>query len=223
MGKITTTTHAEKAFLKQEVMNGRVTIDSGALDAGNTGQTHILRAGLVLGIITAQGTYVEYDDDGTDDGRRVAQCVLMQEIDLKDGDPGASATDLSNVSLSGGLTLDSLRAQVAYTTGAAMPVTDWTGAMVELDGFLYYAGGQDNNKALKRYDPETDSWAYMTPMIGTHSQCVAGVINGLIYVAGGGSSRCRDCRSRLETRESSSIRPCCCLLLLSPVGAVVRN
>jgi Bacteriophage lambda head decoration protein D len=72
---------------------GTFTIVSTALDAGNTGQTHILRRGLVLGRVTASGKLVEYDDDGTDDGRRIAFAILIAQVDLKDGDPAATAAD----------------------------------------------------------------------------------------------------------------------------------
>lgn len=88
-----TQTYAPKGFLRERVKSIPVTIVSTALDAGNTGETHVLRAGLVLGIVTASGKYVEYDDDGTDDGRRTAKAVLMHDVDLKDGDPAASAAD----------------------------------------------------------------------------------------------------------------------------------
>lgn len=69
------------------------TIAAATVDAGNTGRTHELRRGLVLGVITASGKFTEYDDDGTDDGRRVAVAILAADVDMKDGDPTASAVD----------------------------------------------------------------------------------------------------------------------------------
>ena len=82
----------EKPFIKQLVQTKVVTIVSTALDAGNTGQTHILRAGLALGRITASGKYKEYNAAGGD-GSEDCDCILYDQVDLKDGDPGASASD----------------------------------------------------------------------------------------------------------------------------------
>lgn len=93
MPTIKTSVRSEKPFEKQCIMSRNVTIAATAVDAGNTGQTHILRAGLVLGRITASGKYVAYDAAGTDDGRRDARCILRYQVDLKDGDPGAAASD----------------------------------------------------------------------------------------------------------------------------------
>lgn len=93
MGMIKTAQRSEKPFVKQLIMTRNVTIASTAVDAGNTNQTHILRAGLVLGRITSSGKFVAYDAAGTDDGRRDARCILLDQVDLKDGDPGAAATD----------------------------------------------------------------------------------------------------------------------------------
>ncbi len=45
-----------------------------------------LPKGAVLGRITASGKYVGYDDDGTDDGRRVAQGFLVEAVDATAGD-----------------------------------------------------------------------------------------------------------------------------------------
>lgn len=49
-----------------------------------TGQN--LAMGTVLGKVTASGKYVAYDDDGTDDGRRVAVGILMEDMDATDED-----------------------------------------------------------------------------------------------------------------------------------------
>lgn len=51
----------------------------------------VLSAGSVLGKITASGKYVQYDDDGTDDGRRTAAAVLYADVDASAGDVAATA------------------------------------------------------------------------------------------------------------------------------------
>jgi hypothetical protein len=45
-----------------------------------------LAAGTVLGQITASEKYVAYDDDGTDDGRRVARGVLLETVNTTGSD-----------------------------------------------------------------------------------------------------------------------------------------
>lgn len=62
-----------------------VELNVNARDATHTGyRTTYLRRGLVLGKITATGKYIDYDDDGTDDGRRTAVCILNEDVDLLD-------------------------------------------------------------------------------------------------------------------------------------------
>jgi hypothetical protein len=46
-------------------------------------------AGTVLGKITASGKYVEYDDDGTDDGRRTAIAILLKDVPAGSSDTEA--------------------------------------------------------------------------------------------------------------------------------------
>lgn len=82
----------EKPFVRQMLQTKIVTIDDTALDAGHTGSTHILRGGLALGKITASGKYKEYNAAGGD-GSETGDCILFDQVDLKDGDPGASASD----------------------------------------------------------------------------------------------------------------------------------
>ena len=74
------------------IWSASYTISSAALDAGNTGITHILRAGLCLGMVTATGELKEYDD-GDADGTETLFGILLQDVDLKRGDPAASAAD----------------------------------------------------------------------------------------------------------------------------------
>jgi hypothetical protein len=54
-------------------------------------------AGTVMGKISASGKYVEYDDDGTDDGRRIAIGVLMSDIPKGSADTKAPILLLGTV------------------------------------------------------------------------------------------------------------------------------
>ena len=60
-----------------------VLIVSTAVDSGNTAiSTSILRAGLVLGKITASGKYKQYDDAASD-GSQTAVGILARDVDLR--------------------------------------------------------------------------------------------------------------------------------------------
>jgi len=67
-------------------------IDATAVDNNNTGQTHILRRGLGMANLTTGGQFVDWDDDAAD-GSQVGTGILLDDVDLKDGDPSATATD----------------------------------------------------------------------------------------------------------------------------------
>ena len=80
-------------LLGEPVLIEKFTVASTALDAGNTLEgTHILRAGLVVGKITASGKLAQYAA-GASDGTETAVGVLLNDVDLKNGDPLASAAD----------------------------------------------------------------------------------------------------------------------------------
>lgn len=91
MAGVTTYTRTEKGFLRLNVLSAPQVIAATAVDTGNTGQTHILRSGLVLARLSADGTLTDYLD-GSSGGREVAYAILLQQVDLKDGDPSATAT-----------------------------------------------------------------------------------------------------------------------------------
>lgn len=65
---------------KIEILRKSVVIDAAARDAGNT-PTTTLRKGLILGVITASGKVVQYDNAALD-GTQTAKYILDQEIDL---------------------------------------------------------------------------------------------------------------------------------------------
>lgn len=66
-----------------------VTLDSTAVDSGNTQRTSILRKALCLGKITASSDYAQYSDAASD-GTQVMTGILMEEVDLFD-DTGVAA------------------------------------------------------------------------------------------------------------------------------------
>lgn len=57
-----------------------VTIDAQAADAGNTGNTHKLRRGLLVAKITSGGNFKEYTPAASD-GTETAVAVLMEDVD----------------------------------------------------------------------------------------------------------------------------------------------
>jgi len=83
---------AGKGFVRKNVLSVPETIDATAVDAGNTGQTYVLRAGLAMGRITASGKLAQYNN-GASDGTQTCVGYLMHDVDLKDNNPAASATD----------------------------------------------------------------------------------------------------------------------------------
>lgn len=90
--RVTSAARDQRPFIRQKVMTRNITIDATAVDAGNTGQTHILREGLILAYSTSVSAYVHYQAAGAN-GTDTARCILYEQVDLKNGDPAASATD----------------------------------------------------------------------------------------------------------------------------------
>lgn len=72
-----------KGWLRERVLSIPVRLSSTARDAGNTGNTTLLRSGLTLGKITSGGEYAEYVD-GHNDGTETATGILMHHVDLAD-------------------------------------------------------------------------------------------------------------------------------------------
>ncbi len=70
-------------------------IVSTAVDAGNT-PTTLLRAGLILGVVTSSGQYKQYSPTATD-GSQVAVAVLPREINMLDGYTAAAANRVAAV------------------------------------------------------------------------------------------------------------------------------
>ncbi|XP_077294038.1 uncharacterized protein LOC143916708 [Arctopsyche grandis] len=61
--------------------------------------------------------------------------------------------------------------------------------VAKIDDYIYITGGIDNNynhlDTVERYDPKTDSWSGMAPMLSKRSQHATNVYEGKMYVAGG--------------------------------------
>lgn len=95
MAGITTFERPSKPFVSQLLMTRKVTIDgTTAIDSTNTGQTHVLRQGLILAHNSADtGKYVDYLASHTATEGNIASCILLEQVDLKGGDPGAASAD----------------------------------------------------------------------------------------------------------------------------------
>lgn len=68
---------------KIEILHGNAVIDPAARDAGNVGYETVLRAGLLMGRVTATGKLKEWNNSETD-GTETVYGVLDREVDLLD-------------------------------------------------------------------------------------------------------------------------------------------
>lgn len=96
----------------------------------------------------------------------------------------------------------------SWTTKAPMHTSRYNAAAGVIDGKLYVVGGvvsplgEDYATAtLEVYDPVTDTWTTKAPMPTSRWSPAAGVINGKMYVAGGGISRYGDRTATVEVYE----------------------
>ena len=87
-----TAARTETDWLVKSILTTKVTIDSTCLDAGNTGQTHILRSGLLVSLDSVSAAYVHYQPTGSN-GAETAEYILIDQVDLKDGDAGGTSVD----------------------------------------------------------------------------------------------------------------------------------
>jgi hypothetical protein len=99
-----------------------ITIDSTSTSGGST----TLPKGLIMGIITGTNKYVPYDDDGTDDGRRVAKGVLADEIDMtRNSSDGKTAVDQIGVIIRHGAVDASACTGLDANGQADLALIDW--------------------------------------------------------------------------------------------------
>ncbi|XP_006268034.1 kelch-like protein 31 isoform X2 [Alligator mississippiensis] len=78
---------------------------------------------------------------------------------------------------------------------AEMPAKSFNQCVVVMDGFLYVAGGEDQNDArnqakhavssLCRYDPRFNTWLHLASMMQKRTHFSLSAYNGLLYAIGG--------------------------------------
>ncbi|XP_043940757.1 kelch-like protein 31 isoform X2 [Protopterus annectens] len=76
-----------------------------------------------------------------------------------------------------------------------MPAKSFNQCVVTMDGFIYIAGGEDQNDArnqakhavntLWRYDPRFNTWLHLAPMLQRRTHFSLNSYNGLLYAVGG--------------------------------------
>jgi hypothetical protein len=97
--------------------------------------TYELARGTLLGEVTATGKFVAYDDDGTDDGRRVARGILTYDVSV---DTNGKITLSTTAGVSGADQGDQLSEVPMYVSGF-FAAADLTGldanGLADLQGF----------------------------------------------------------------------------------------
>jgi len=104
-------------FAPETVQRISVQIVSTATDAGNS-PTTVLRPGLILGRITSSGKYTTWSASATD-GSQVAECVLLEEVNMLDPATAAAADRYWSAAASGRLKAGSL-INLDYTNRAQL-------------------------------------------------------------------------------------------------------
>ncbi len=108
----------------------------------------------------------------------------------------STATNTSYITLSGGLTIDSIRVQGHWTTVDSMPTPRDEAASVVIDGKIYVQGGNGDSYALEVYDPNTGNWQSRSTPTHNRNGAVAVQMEGKMYlVGGGGPIECYDPRT----------------------------
>jgi N-acetylneuraminic acid mutarotase len=98
------------------------------------------------------------------------------------------ATDPANISLSGGLTADTLYAVVQRQDGPVFSNARLHSASLAFQGFLFIYGGFDAGASLERYDPVTNSWSTLPSSVGGNwDGPLFEQIGGPFYAIGGGN------------------------------------
>jgi N-acetylneuraminic acid mutarotase len=77
-----------------------------------------------------------------------------------------------------------------WTQGAAaMPAPTWESpAVVVMNGLAYVIGGSNSSGftgAVQAYNPASDSWTSLSPLDSPRNLTSAGVVGGVVYIAGG--------------------------------------
>ncbi len=99
-----------------------------------------------------------------------------------------TATNTSNITLSGGLTVSNIQVNDEWSDGAiTVPDTRYQVGAAELDGKLYVVGGHNDSdgnqrSSLEVYDPDTDSWTTKASMPTARRNPMVVGLNGMLYV-----------------------------------------
>lgn len=83
------TTDVEFLASKKNIVTKAVTLDASKWTADGNGKK-IAKAGTVLGKITASGLYAPYNN-GAADGTETGDCILLNTVDLTNGNAAAAA------------------------------------------------------------------------------------------------------------------------------------
>lgn len=93
-----------------------------------------------------------------------------------------------------------------------MPAKSFNQCVAVLDGFLYVAGGEDQNDARNqakhavsnfcRYDPRFNNWIHLTSMIQKRTHFSLNIFNGLLFAVGGRNAE--GCQASVECYVPSS-------------------
>ena len=81
----------------------------------------------------------------------------------------------------------------AWTSRSPMPTRRWGASAAVVNGIIYVIGGDaplrpvgdDTVTTVEAYDPKTDTWTTKAPMPTPRQGMAVGVMDGIIYVAGG--------------------------------------
>ncbi len=139
---------------------------------------------------TADITLVDIDNQAPQEIVEAEGVVGDTTFTFRFNEPVAdtSVTNTSHISLSGGLSLDSITAGDAWSVGADMTTGRYNAMAGVIDGRLYVVGGRSETSPLDQlsvYDPDTDSWSTGQAMPTARHSAAAGIIDGKLYVAGG--------------------------------------
>jgi len=141
---------------------------------------------------TADTTYIDIDNlapqrvtAGGTQGNSTFTFMFSEPVTV------STATNSLNISLSSGLTIDTISVNDSWTTATSMPTARRFPAAAVIDGKMYVAGGNTGSSnltsttSLEVYGPTTDSWTAATSMPTARAWAAAATIDRKLYVAGG--------------------------------------
>ncbi|XP_069873387.1 kelch-like protein 31 [Dipodomys merriami] len=119
-----------------------------------------------------------------------------------------------------------------------MPAKSFNQCVAVMDGFLYVAGGEDQNDARNqakhavstfcRYDPRLNSWLHLSPMAQRRTHFSLSALDGLLYAAGGrnaqgglASLECYEPASNQWRPRAPMAAPRCCHASAAAAGRLL--